>query len=1454
MLSNNLGAEISVGGVDIAFLNNIILEDVYIGDQHNDTLLFVKELKAGIKKLSFKERKLKLSNVTLNWSDINVSLDSSRILNLQFIIKALKSENQDTTKKKWSILCNEVNIFNSNFTYKSYYEKKKEFGVNYSHISVSNINLSVDDLVIKDSLYFKIKHLSCTEKSGFLLNDFKADITIGKKIFYFDNLNIVTPHSNVVAGFFNMDFNSFKEFKDYNNKVKIKSFFAPSVISFEDIAYFSPSTRGMKQKAIISGKITGKIKNLKIKNIDIFFGSNTHINGSFSMDGLPNIENTFIYADIKSLITNKKDLEQITIPPFKEQKYLKLPDNFKTLGNIKYNGNFTGFLKDFVAYGDFSTQLGNFSSDISLKKVPNSDKLNFKGNLESHNFNFGKLLNLEKHVGAISLNVNLNGYTSPTTRIDALMSGIINSVEIEGYKYNSIKIEGNFSEKKFDGLLYINDPNILMSFLGRFDFTQLVPTFDFTADIQNADLHKLNINKRDSVSNLSMLLKANFIGDNPDNIDGSINLFNTTYKIQNKEIYFDELYLSSVKNNSSKTLTLKSDLADATINGNYRFTSLVNSFKNYIYHYLPSFKKDNFEAETDHHNNFNFNVHFKKTRTFSDIFLKSLYTAPNTVISGNFSSRNNTLEVDFSAAELECYGVKFNDLNLKINPDTLSNEIIVHSECSQVIIDKNLNLHNFSFNTKIENDSIDFNLLWNNEDTVEYKGDIMATASFIKKDSGQTPVINLEFIPSYVIIGDSLWNINSSKIMVDSNQVEFTNLILNHNNQLLHLNGKISDNKEDSLSIIFNNFDLSNFNIFTKNKGVEFEGSLNGESQLSDYYHNTFFYSDMTIDGLVINKEKLGKFYFTSNWDKQNKKIHVSAYSQKGKLKILQAEGDYFSTSNSIDFDVSLNKMQLTPFETIFKKRISDLRGMGTGKIKVTGKPKTPIFNGKVKLEKTSFTIDYLQTRYNFTSYINIKPNSFEFKDVKILNSEGLGDYAIANGTITHQNFKNTNFNISVDAKNFLFLDTKEKDNNLYYGRAFGTGVINVTGPINKIKIDISAKTEKNTKFFIPLYGTEEVAENDFITFVSSQKTSIETEEEYNVDLSGIELNIDLEVTPDAEAQLIFDPTVGDIIKGNGNANLKMEINTLGDFHMYGDYIIEDGDYLFTLSNIINKRFDIQKGGVIKWNGDPYDAYINLEAIYRTKASLHNLMKYSFEDDSLRYKQRVSLECLLKMTNRLMSPDIEFGINVPNADSKVESVINNLSENELNKQILSLLVINSFYTSTEAGGLEPNQQINPVGVTSSELLSNQLSHWLSQISNTWDIGFNYRPGDEISTDEVELALSTQLLNDRVLINSNFGMGGQQNNQLSGETPNNASAIVGDVSVEVKIHKSGKLRVKGYSRSNNDFYTTAPYTQGLGLFYREEFDTWGALMNKYWKIVFKKEEELEPRAKNQDNRT
>ena len=318
-------------------------------------------------------------------------------------------------------------------------------------------------------------------------------------------------------------------------------------------------------------------------------------------------------------------------------------------------------------------------------------------------------------------------------------------------------------------------------------------------------------------------------------------------------------------------------------------------------------------------------------------------------------------------------------------------------------------------------------------------------------------------------------------------------------------------------------------------------------------------------------------------------------------------------------------------------------------------------------------------------------------------------------------------------------------------------------------------------------------------------------------------------------SKIICTSASGDILRSRGGGNIQIRINRQGDIKFYGDYTIQDGEYLFSLQNLINKKFDIVQGGTVKWQGNPYNADINIMAVYKLKASLSDLFGQSGSgamQNRSDFQRRVQIHSNLMLSGMLEQPIVKFGIELPTLDEGTESLVLDYisTEEEMNRQVLSLLVLNKFYTPeymrSEQGGNDTYN--NAALLTTTEMLSSQISKWMSSISNDLDVGVAYRPGDNITSEEFELALSTQVFNNRVSLNGNVGVGKYQAN---------TSTMIGDFDVDIKLNKSGTIRARAYTRSNEDYlYEPSLTTQGVGISFKEEFDHIRELMRKYWRMV------------------
>ncbi len=1433
-ISEKTHTPITIQGVDISPFKSIILKGLYAEDFQKDTLLYVHKLDIKIDSFNLKKQNIYVNTLTLNKTYFN--LYEGKKQNIEIFIESLTQKKQektaDTIQKPWTVKVKNIDIENSFFRYKTANYIPKQFGMNYDNIYVSKLNLQARNIqLIGDSIWFNVKNFSCYEQSGFEIKKLQSKMWITDKQWGLSNIKVRTPHSFLKAKHLYFNYVSGKKYwANFVKKMQLDFLITSSRVSLLDVAYFNESLLGFRENAIIKGHFYGTIENLKGRNLDLTYGENTSVKGRFYLNGLPNLANTYLQANFKQLTTTIADIQKIYIPSY-TGGYFKFPEFLNNLGIIKYKGKFNGFFNDFVCNGNFKTDLGDFRTDILFKPQEGTDKIEFNGDLESQNFNLGGLIEQEK-VGNITMNVAVNGYTN-TLGTEGNIKGNIRALEFYDYNYENVTLNAFFGKSIFDGKLSVKDPNINFDFAGKVDFSKKIPTMKFSSNLLKSKLFPLHLNSEDKDSHLTFSIDANLQGNDFNNINGTLNVRNVIYKNSLGELPLKQLHLKAVTSATHKKINVDSDYAAIDVDGNYNVEKLTKTITNLMYHYLPAYTNDTTYMQKDTINKLNFKIHLKNTDNITKVLYPEIKIAENTNLQGNIDAIQQNYELLFNTNKLEYDGRLFKNFQLNINAD--NKQFCLKSKIDKLNLFSDYGLYNLSPKINIGNNKVTLNLLWNNWKGITYSGAVSAEGKVTKSANLKNKKWDIAINPGTIVMADSVWNITKSRIKSDSSSWTIENFKLKRNNNFLGINGTLSKNKKDSIKMQIRNIPLKNFNFLLLDNNLSAEGIANGDIKLLDFYDTPLVDSDIRVQKLLLNKDTIGDITLHSEWNQPKQKLFIESNVTHRKLKKMELVGDFYPNNNNIAIDILLNKMNIKAISPYLKENISELSGSVSGKLNVTGKIDHPNPKGKIKFNDIKFKVDATQVKYSCTDSVTVASGKVNFNQLKVTDSHN--NKAFVKGDITYNDFSNIGMDLTASFENLKVLNSKITENELVYGKAYVSGVGKLWGNINDLNANINIKTENNTSIYIPMDSRGDLEESNFITFVNTATNQTDNTKaiDYNINLFGINVNCDLELTPDAHVQIIFDSKIGDILKANGSGNLKMQVNNNGDFKMYGNYTIKKGSYLFTLQNVINKKFDLEQGGVIEWKGQPYNAQINIDAAYNVKTTLYDLLLNTPYVDKTK---KIPVQCKMHLSESLESPAIKFDIDFPTLDQQTQSVLSGLfsSEDEVNKQILSLLVLNRFYTPEYMRATDPEFENKnssyAVGVTAGELFSNQLSNWLSQISNDFDIGFTWRPGDNITKDEVELALSTQIFNDRVTINGNVGT---RNDQTA------KSNFVSDVDVNVKLDRSGKLQFKAFSRSNEYLiYEDNKNTQGIGVFYKEDFNTWGELLRKYFRFLKKKD--------------
>jgi len=1430
-LSSELNNKITIKKIHIEFFKIANLEGVFVSDKNNDTL-FTGDLLVDINKLDYKQKKIAFKKITLKNSTtklINYKNDSK--LNFQFLVDYINTNQTDTvSKQNWEVEFGDVVLDNVNFIYRD--ENKNTTlsqNINFNNLYLTKTYGKISKINFKnDTIFAKLSHLKTNEQCGFKLNELSTESKISNNELLLSKLTIKTPQT-CIKGDINFLYSEWNDYSDFVNKIKIKSTLADSTyIAMQDIAKFTSELNGLDAKINLSGKVNGYVNDLTLKEFYFAYGNDTKFRGNLTLTGLPNFSTSYLHINAKEIATSYNDIIQIPNYPFTENKKIELPIELKKLGKISYKGKFDGFITDFTTYGKFNTNLGSVKTELSIKTGKNEDNVSYHGKIETTNFDIGTLLGI-KNFNALSLNTEIKGKGLSIKSIDADLNGEILGLNFNQYMYKNINLNGHIRKKIFNGIINCKDENADFDFNGTINFTNKLPEMDFISTINNLDLKKLNFLKSESKLSTQILIKLN--GDNINNLSGYINFDNTIFKNAEKKFKINNIDLKLDQETEIKKIILNSSYFNFVADGKFDNNNLSLALNQVLNAYYPTFFMKN-KGKIIYKDAFNYKLTIKKFNLINELFIKELMVSPNTTIGGEFNAFTNLITVNLKSDSIKYGDIIFN--NNVIESFSKNNKINLVFKGSNIRLTDSIYLKNYFMYLVSKDLDTKYNFEWNNKGISNSAGKLAGKVSFSKQ------IANLTFDNFFISSKDSsIWNlVTANPTTIDtSGNIIINPLLFTNNKQNISVAGALTNHANDSLAITVSNLTLEQFNPILKDAKIKLEGKLNGRVTIHDPKAFAFS-SNLNFSDLKLNNNTIGKLIVKTNYVASTKTIYTDGYTSLGlptlngeEMKNISFKGYYYLNKDdeNIDIDLKASPANLKLLNPLLEGIMTVNNALISGDGKIHGTPNNIKIDGKFKLYNSEIKIDYTNVTYNITGDIEIMPDQIRFDDLSI---KEVGNkktpQGTINGNIFHNNFNKMRLDYDISFKNMLVLNTNEKQNNTFYGKAYATGNVGIYGFLNNLHMSVNAATNKNSKFILPLDGPAEITESDFIHFVkkdTSIKKSINTH-------SGFDLDMNINATPDLQVQIILDKTNGDVLNVQGNGDINLKISTLGKFEMFGEYKIKNGDYLFTLENVINKKFDIDAGSSILWSGNPLNAEIDIATTYKQRASVAPLLN----DTTGRYKGRFPVECKLLIKNKLFSPSINFDILFPNIDATAKARINNVlsDEVELNRQVFSFLLFRSFVTpqiyNSNSGGVTAG---NAAASTGSEMLSNRVSEFLNSYFGNLtgmqdlNLGLNYRPGNQNNTEAVDLALSKQFFNNKITVDGNFGV---NNNQA-----NNTSGLIGDVNVEYKLTDDGRYRVKGFNRSNDNTQITTsggPYTQGVGFFYREEFETINELFKRY----------------------
>jgi TamB, inner membrane protein subunit of TAM complex len=1449
--SNELKSTISFGSIEFKFFNRLSINNLLVKDKNNDTLLYSRDLVVGLRWMNFKNKSFRLGKVSIINPVVELITDSTGQMNLAWYLNLLKNPD-DTLKKPGSrIRVDQIDVRNARFSLVNKTGINGKTRMNFNNLQLADLNGIIEDLRVEnDSTTFSLFNLTFRESSGFFIQKMNSSVSIARQNIVFNSATINCEGSMLNIPRFALLPDSVTGFKDFAEKVKLNLILDRSLISTTELKYFIPFADSLTESVWLSGKIMGTVSELRGRNVKLSYRNFTSLDCDFDFSGLPKIESAYLYIGVNSLKTNAKDLEHVSLP---RTGLLVVPDVIKNLGNISFNGSFTGFTTDFVTYGEIKTSMGNIRTDLSLRPEE-ADTYKIKGLITGSNIDIGELSGNPDLLGNMSMQANIDGYASSFKKFSGNLTGRVDSIEINKYLYRNITLNGSFTEKTWDGSINVVDKNIKLDLLGLLNFKNTLPEFDFTLNIADANLYKLNFDKTDTTSKVTLLLTSNFKGSNIDNLDGEIKLLNSSFTKFGDNLDLYNLSIRTYKETDQPVLSLRTDFVDADIKGHYNFAALGDLVKSTLVRLMPSQFHFSQNPTNLAKNKFTFNINFKNTDKINKFFKTGILIADKSFIKGSIFA-DSVININGKTDQLTFKNNVFQDFSFDAMVEGSALKADISSSTLSLL--KQSDLKDFAIRLNTRPDNFNFRINWDNKDTLLNKGSFLANGTVEKTDPGKKyAILKVDIDSSRIYVDNNLWKLSHSSILIDSSSISVSRLFMKSKDRSYLIDGSVSENPKDTLHLDFRGIDIAPLNyLLSRRKNndpqmipLDFKGQLNGKILISNVYKSLLLAGDIVVDNFAVLGSDFGKITINSDLDNAKKIVNIKASNNLNSTRMFNVTGTYDPSEKKIDLFADADKLPITFLNPLLKVFASDITGYASGKLHFTSHADHIYLQGAAMVNNGSLKINYLQTKYTMSDSVRFDKEGIKFNNVKVKDIKG--NIATLSGSVDHNNFRDYSADliINIVSREFQVLNTQPKDNQLFYGTVYASGSAKIKSDQNLLSFDVVATTGKNSRLAIPISKGLSVSEYSYITFATKDKKTgqgISNTSNAPAKPTGMELTMNLEVTPDAEVQIIFDSKVGDVMKGHGSSkNLNITLNRSGDFGIYGDYLIEDGDYTFTFGNIVNKTFSVENGGKIMFNGNLKDAEIDLKASYlNLKASLMPILGEE------KYAERIPVEPQLNLSGKLFNPIVGFDIYLPDADEATRSYLRNAisTEEELTKQVFALLLMNSFIsmgaTSSTVLTSTTTNGTSAMTATTFEMLSNQISNWLSQLSKDVDIGINIRPGSNtISPQEAEVALSTQVLNNKVVLNGNFDVRG------TGATTNNTNQLTGDFDAELKLTE--KMRLKVFNRYNDTYAGTglSPYTQGVGIFYKQDFNRFSDLFRKKNKADIKKEDETKVKSK------
>lgn len=1441
IISRKLGTRISIDRVDIGLFYRVSLDGFYVEDFQRDTLLYAGRLDARIKSLGLFGGGLVFSRAELSDARFCLRETPDGEMNIKQVVDKLSKKDKARAEGKFRLEIERLETDGLDFCMERLEHRNPSYGVDFADMHLIDIRAELKNFTIDGPvIHTDIGRLAMRERSGFVVEDLAGCLCIANGCIDIREGHIRTAKSNIELPSLSLIGLDWALYKNFVEEVDITAQVVNTTLSSDDIAYFSPKMKDWHLTLTdVNADVSGPVADMSGSLRSVRTGADTKLSVDFAAQGLPDVGKGHFKADISELTTSAADVDRLAAALTGKN----LPDEVlriaKNAGKIGLTGKFDGTLTAFAADAALATEIGGATCLLQVSSLRDGCR-GVLGDVKTSSLQLGELLENDL-LGPLSLNVHVNGELS-SEHSDAEVSGEILRLGINGYDYDSLRMKGHLVNREFNGLIEARDRNLRFDFRGLLDLNdEQRPRYDFALDLEEANLAALGVNRRDSVSVLAARIAARAVGRTLDDLNGIIFVRDVSYRYNDRELAADSVVIVGRNSLSDKFIRLRSDFVDADYEGKTSYKEVFAYLQQRFRDYVPTLDggpgwqaqhPDTVEL-ADGYSQLTVNV--RKINPLVNAVSPGLQIADGSQLLLRINPANDKLSFEAASDYIERGRMLVTRLNLDAHN---RGDSLVFAASTEDLYLNSFHMSRVGMSGGAKDNKLE--LITDFADTI---GDVSGRIGFRSEFArGRGPAgrqIDLRLTPSYISRGEKTWNIYTDGITADTSRIRIDRFRMVNAGQQLLLDGVVSRRLQDSVQLTLHNFELAPFSQFTSSMGYRVDGRTNGSATMKAVLGAGEVQADIVVDSISINDLAVPSIWLRSRWDFIQNRAGILV-QQRENLDTL-VRGFYAPSQKRYYARATLDAVELSALDPLLKGVVERTGGNADVDIALRGSGKEANLSGQIAVRDFTTTVDFTQVTYTMPrAVIEVKNNHLIAEGVPLYDPEkNEGLFSI---DLNLEHLSNIFYSVKVLPKELMVLNTTSKDNDLFYGRIFASGSATIAGSKGGVKMDIVATTEGDSEFYMPLSGQSNAKTADFVTFVTPEqidttdylvrKKLLFQQQGRKKEAAGstMDITMALNVQDNTAFQLVIDPTVGSALKGRGNGMLNLHINPgNGIFNMYGDYTLIEGSFLFSLQNIITKKFIIESGSMIQWTGEPVDARLDINAVYKLKTSLQpllNTVTASSDDDQSgsRISDRsVPVDCKIHIGGRLSNPQLDFSVVVPVTDietqAAVASVLN--TQEAQAQQFISLVALGTFSNSGSA-----NIGASSGVATGLEMLTNQLTNWFS--TDDYRIILNYRAGSEMTGDEVDFSFSTNLINNRLLVEveGNYIIDNKQ------AVSNNVSNFMGEAHVTWLIDKSGNLRLKAFTQTIDRFDENQGLQEtGIGISYKEDFNNFKDLKQR-----------------------